>query len=194
MFTLLKSGLISGNKLEKYLNEKLVNKNIEDFKIPYSAVTVNLLNGQQVVLTKGSAAFAMRASSAVPAIFSACQYEDKLLVDGGIVNNLPHDVVKNMGADYVIAVDCLGDIEYTEAPKNVIGSLTAAANIMLNENMRKHKKNYNALIKVNTLKDAKKAAVGNLNKEAIEEAIEMGKAAAKRKINKILRDLKKLEA
>lgn len=194
ILTLLKNGLISGNKLEKYLDEKLPVKNIEDFKIPFTAVTVDVKTGKQVLLNKGSAAFAMRASSAVPAVFAACPFEDKLLVDGGILNNLPQDVVKNMGADYVIAVDCLGDIDCKQEPKNIIESLLTSSNIMINYNMTQRKKHYNTLIKVNTLKDAKKAGVANLDKEAIDEAVEMGKKAALKKINKILKDLKKLEA
>lgn len=193
VLSLLKNGLISGNKLEKYLNEKLQNKNIEDFKIPFTAVTVDVKTGKQVLLNKGSAAFAMRASSAVPAVFSACPYEDKLLIDGGVINNLPQDVVKQMGADYVIAVDCLGEVDCKTEPKNIIESLITSSNIMINYNMTQRRKFYNTLIKVNTLKEANKAGVANLNKEAIDEAIEMGRKAALKKINKILKDLKKLE-
>lgn len=192
LFKLIKNGLISGNKLENYLNEKLEIKNIEDFKIPFTAVTVDILTGNQVLLNNGSGAFAMRASSAVPAVFAACPYQDKLLVDGGLVNNLPQDIVKNMGANYVIAVDCLGDYELKSQPKNVINSLMATCNIMLTSSMKKTKRHYNTLIKINTLKDGKKVGVANLNKDAIEEAIEMGRKAARKKINKILKDLKNL--
>ncbi len=192
IFKLLKSGLISGNKLEKFLNEKTNNKNIENFKIPFTAVTVNILDSKQVLLNKGNGAFAMRASSAVPGVFSACEYEDKLLVDGGVVNNLPQDVVKQMGADYVIAVDCLGDCVAKNSPKNIIDSLVISSNIMIQTIAKKSKKFYNTFIKVNTLKDGKLTNVSNLSKEAIEEAIEMGRAACRKKINKILKDLKKL--
>lgn len=193
LFKLLKNGLIAGNKLEKYLNEKLVHKNIEDFKIPYTAITVDILSGKQVVLSSGSGAFAMRASSAIPGVFSSCPYEDKILVDGGIVNNLPQDVVKQMGADYIIAVDCLGDYACQMAPKNVIESVLSMSNLMLNKSMYSKKKYYNTLIKVNTIKDAKITTPMNLNKDSIEECIEMGRVAAKKKINKILKDIKKLE-
>ena len=77
VLTLIKNGLISGNKLEKYLQEQLPVNNIENFKIPFKAVAVDVKSGKQFIFDKGNAAFAMRASSAVPAVFTACSFETK---------------------------------------------------------------------------------------------------------------------
>lgn len=77
----------------------------DELPIPFRCVAVDLLTGRQVVLSRGSLTKAMRATMAIPTIFSPVDWENYLLIDGGILNNLPVDVVKEMGADIVIAVD-----------------------------------------------------------------------------------------
>jgi len=71
--------------------------------IPFRCVAVNLVDGKEVILKRGSLAKAMRATMSVPTIFSPVEWGDSLLVDGGLLNNLPVDVIKEMGAEIVIA-------------------------------------------------------------------------------------------
>ena len=73
--------------------------------IPYRAIASDLVTARMVVLKKGSLTKAMRASAAVPGVVEPVTIDGKLLVDGGIANNMPIDVIKAMGADIVIAVD-----------------------------------------------------------------------------------------
>ncbi|MGB5989578.1 MAG: patatin-like phospholipase family protein [Marinifilaceae bacterium] len=75
------------------------------FPIPFACVAANIVNGKEVVMKSGDVSMAIRSSMAIPTIFTPVESGDKLLVDGGMVNNLPVDVVKEMGADIVIAVD-----------------------------------------------------------------------------------------
>ena len=75
------------------------------FPIPFRCVASDLIRGERVVLKSGSLSKAMRATMAIPTVFSAVEWGDSLLVDGGLLDNLPVDVVKAMGADVVIAVD-----------------------------------------------------------------------------------------
>jgi len=77
----------------------------DDLAIPYRAVASDIATAQMVVLDSGSINQAMKASAAVPGIVAAVEINGKMLVDGGITNNMPIDVVKKMGADIVIAVD-----------------------------------------------------------------------------------------
>jgi len=77
----------------------------DDLAIPYRAVASNIATAQMVVLDSGSINQAMKASAAVPGIVAAVEIDGRTLVDGGITNNMPIDVVKKMGADIVIAVD-----------------------------------------------------------------------------------------
>jgi len=77
----------------------------DNLAIPYRAVASDLVTAKPVVLSSGSITQAMKASAAVPGIVAAVKIDGKLLVDGGITNNMPIDVIKKMGADIVIAVD-----------------------------------------------------------------------------------------
>lgn len=85
--------------------------NFNELPIPYRAVATDLQSGTPFVIDHGSLAVAMRASMAVPGVFTASTIDGHLLVDGGIVNNLPVDVVKKMGADITIAVDVGSDAD-----------------------------------------------------------------------------------
>ncbi len=91
-------------KFESLLAAKGV-KNIEDTKIPFRCVTYDIEKDQEVLLTKGNMAKAMRASMSVPLVFDPVMINGHKLVDGGLCNNLPVDVVRDMGALKVIAVD-----------------------------------------------------------------------------------------
>ena len=77
----------------------------EQLKIPFAAVAVDLRTGQEVVLNTGDVATAVAASSAVPALFTPVAMGEMALVDGGLLNNMPADVCRNMGAEIVVGVD-----------------------------------------------------------------------------------------
>jgi NTE family protein len=100
-------GFIDGQKIHAFLDELYGHKNIEDLAIPFSATTVDILQGDLFVLNKGNLATAARASSSIPIIFNPLAYDDMVLVDGGMIDPVPIDVVRSMGADYIIAVNVL---------------------------------------------------------------------------------------
>ncbi|MBI4798289.1 MAG: patatin-like phospholipase family protein [Desulfarculus sp.] len=105
----LPAGLISGYKLTALLTRLcLPVAHVDDFDrlpIPFRAVATDLTNGEAVVLARGNLAQAMRASMSIPSVFPAYELEGRLLVDGGVVQNLPVRTVRDMGADIVIAVN-----------------------------------------------------------------------------------------
>ncbi|MCM1043214.1 MAG: patatin-like phospholipase family protein [Corallococcus sp.] len=76
-----------------------------DVKIPFACVAVDLVSGNEVVLNKGSLAKACSASCAVPVVFTPVETNGMTLVDGGVLNNIPADVCRQMGAETVISVD-----------------------------------------------------------------------------------------
>lgn len=86
----------------------------EDLHVPFAAVACDLATGRSIALREGDVAEAVRASTAVPALFPVVERDGCQLVDGGIVNDLPVDVVRTMGADYLAGVDALplGQIFY----------------------------------------------------------------------------------
>jgi NTE family protein len=98
-------GMIKGEKLFNTLKTFIDDAHIEDFKIPYAAVAADIINKKEVVFTSGSIYEAIRASIAIPTVFTPVKYNDGLLVDGGIINNLPIDHVKRTPGDILVAVN-----------------------------------------------------------------------------------------
>ena len=105
---LLPKGLVSGVQLETVLRQLARAdgyRKFDELPIPYRAVATDLVTGKPVVFSEGEVARVMRASMSVPAIVDPVEVEGKLLVDGGLVDNLPVGVARAMGADIVIAVN-----------------------------------------------------------------------------------------
>jgi len=102
-------GVSAGQNVMKLLSKyTILYHNIHDFtklQIPFACVAADVVEGEEFVMREGSLSIALRASMSIPTIFSPIDYEDKLLVDGGMRNNLPADVVKDMGADIIIGID-----------------------------------------------------------------------------------------
>ena len=103
------SGLIYGQKVSLLLSrltlEELDVVDFDSLRIPYRCISADLVTGNEVVLERGSLSKAIRASMSVPSIFTPVAWGDSLLVDGGVLNNLPVDVCKKMGAEFIIAVN-----------------------------------------------------------------------------------------
>jgi len=99
------SGLIDGKRVRDFLESIIGNPNIEDLKIPFAAIATDISTGQEVVITKGSVLDAIRASMSIPGMFTPYEHNGTFLVDGGLVNPLPINVVRSMGANFVIAVN-----------------------------------------------------------------------------------------
>lgn len=100
-----RSGFIEGKKVAELIQQYTRVSKFEDLNIPVTMVTTDLYTGEQVVLSKGNISNALRASMAVPGLLSPIQIQGRWLLDGGVVNPLPVDVCREMGADIVIAVD-----------------------------------------------------------------------------------------
>jgi NTE family protein len=99
------SGLISGDRIEKMLNRfALKDKTFDDLSISFAAVATDVESGVEVILNQGKVIDAVRASIAIPGIFTTVKYGDYYLVDGGVVDPVPVDVAQMMGADIIIAV------------------------------------------------------------------------------------------
>ena len=111
-------GFIDGQKIHAFLDELYGYKNIEDLDIPFSATTVDILKGDLYVLNEGNLANAARASSSIPIIFNPLANDDMVLVDGGMIDPVPIDVVRAMGADFIIAVNVLAFPEGKEDKQN----------------------------------------------------------------------------
>jgi NTE family protein len=103
----LGKGLIRGQKIEALLRSLIGDAEFKDLKIPFAAVATDVNTGKEVVIRKGSVIQAVRASISIPGIFVPATFEGKCLVDGGLTNPVPADVLLDMGAKLVIAVNVL---------------------------------------------------------------------------------------
>lgn len=98
-------GLLKGSKLFEDLHEGFLGKRIEDLRRPYGAVATDLASGHEIWLRAGPVADAVRASIAMPGLFTPSARDGRLLVDGALVNPVPVSLARAMEADFVIAVD-----------------------------------------------------------------------------------------
>jgi NTE family protein len=105
-------GLLEGNKVRAYLLELFEERTFESLDIPLSVTAVDLLQGKEVVLNSGPLLPAIMSTIAIPGLFAPNTYGPYRLVDGGVLNNLPFDHARSMGADIVIAVDVQLDPHY----------------------------------------------------------------------------------
>ncbi len=134
-------GIVTGQKLQFLLRRLTVHTiGVDDFdelSIPYRAVAASLEDASVVVLDSGSLADAMRASMAIPGVFTPHEIDGEILVDGGLLRNVPYDVVKSMGADVIIVVDVtkpLSELERNPTLRDVIRQ-TSTLNIVANSNV-----------------------------------------------------------
>lgn len=100
-----KTGFLSGDYIRELIDRLIRVQNIEDLSMPYAAVATDLNVGEPVTFTSGSIKSAVRASIAIPGIFTPVTDSGRFLVDGGVLDPVPVRAVRNLGADKVIAVD-----------------------------------------------------------------------------------------
>jgi len=106
----LNGGILKGERLVEFFRHNFVDRPIEELAMPYAAVATALHTGTEVWLREGSTIDAVRASIALPALFTPVMRDGQMLVDGGLVNPVPVSLARAMGADIVIAVDLSADI------------------------------------------------------------------------------------
>jgi NTE family protein len=131
------TGLAKTNKLEHFMEHLLKHKSFADLQIPFCAVAVDISTGREVLLKSGSVARAVQASSSIPGLFEPTRIDGKLLVDGGLTNNVPSDVVREMGAGLVIAVDLNYYYPKDGAPKHILDIIYASLFIIMNNKSSK---------------------------------------------------------
>ncbi|MBK9922852.1 MAG: patatin-like phospholipase family protein [Elusimicrobia bacterium] len=117
--------LLSTRKMEAYLTAHIGDKKFADLKTEFACVAADLRTGEQIVLREGSVALAARASATMPGIFEPVPYRHRLLIDGGVVNNVPTDVARRLGADIVICVYPAADFSRHNVT-NVLSTLMQA--------------------------------------------------------------------
>ena len=114
-----KLGLLSNKKLGDLVKSTIGDVNIEEAKIPLAMVATDITTGEKIIFTKGDVENAVMASTCIPGIFIPVEIDNRLLVDGGIVENVPITTLREMGAKFIISVDLNADRPYKK-PENIV--------------------------------------------------------------------------
>jgi NTE family protein len=109
-FTLNKHGMVRGDKVFKKMKKLIPDDKIENLPIPYAAVATDMIEKKEVVFTEGSVYDAIRASVSIPTVFTPVKSGHKLMVDGGVLNNIPINHVKRRKGDILVAVNVNSNI------------------------------------------------------------------------------------
>lgn len=176
----LPGGALAGQKVDLFFSELVRGAadlaHFDDLPIPFRAVATNLENGTMQVLEAGPLPRAMRASMSVPGVFSPVEIDGRLLVDGGLVRNMPVDVARQMGVDVIIAVDLGSSWLPREQLESVVGVMVQMLQIFVAQNEDRSRDELqpgDVLIKVDL------GDIGSVDFKRAAEAIAAGERAAR---------------
>ncbi|MCD6347126.1 MAG: patatin-like phospholipase family protein, partial [Bacteroidales bacterium] len=150
----LPSGLVAGHNIINMLaGLTWAAYDIRDFSklpIPFLCIGANIVTGEEVVLNSGILHDALRASMAIPTAFTAVEVDDKLMIDGGFINNFPADYVKRMGADIIIGVDVQRDLRKKSELNSMISILKQVSALVREDANERNRELCDILIRPNT--------------------------------------------
>ncbi|QSX78565.1 patatin-like phospholipase family protein [Agrilutibacter solisilvae] len=127
--SLFSGGLVKGQKLQDYVNELVRQRPIERMSKPFAAVATQLETGERTVFVRGNTGQAVRASSSIPGVFEPVVIGSRHFVDGGVVSPVPVDAARQLGADFVIAVDISTKVDGRN-PGSLLGNVNQSITIM----------------------------------------------------------------
>ena len=180
------AGFVSGQNIYNLFSELTIGFHdsipFRDLPIPFACVSANMIDGKEVVMDKGILPLAMRASMAIPGVFAPVTIDSMVLVDGGISNNFPVDVAKNMGAEITIGVDLSTGLKDEKGLDNIMGivdQLTAFMGMKSYENNK-------AMVDLYMNPDLKGFTAASFTAEAIDTMIQRGERVARANWDKIM--------
>lgn len=170
--------------LRSLVSDARLTRDFDDLPIPFRAIATDMLAGEMVVLEKGDLAVAMRASMSVPGAFSPVIMDGKILSDGGLMRNLPVDIVRGLCADVVIAVSLSSPSPVADDLASAVTLAGRALDVMINANQ-------NAQIATLTDRDVSIVVpmgdIGSSAFERIPDAVPLGREAARAQAEKLRR-------
>lgn len=119
--------MMQAPNIKNIIEEMFGDRNIEDLPKPFACIAVDVRTGERVVLRSGPVALAVRSSSNFPGFFEPIAYDQRYLIDGGVIENVPVGTVKAMGADWIIA--SVDNIVSDNMPENVYSVLMQVINV-----------------------------------------------------------------
>ena len=173
-------GFVNGRKVQEFIHLLTKGKTFEELSIPLAVVATDILAGEPVVLNSGVVSRAVRASIAIPGVFTPVEHEGRLLVDGAVTSRLPVETAKGMGADCVIAVDVSFAEARQPAIRNAIHVILASIELL-------ERQIFTGLIKhqADVLVQPRLGHVSSSGFDRAEECIERGREAVMEKLEEI---------
>lgn len=177
--TVPRLGLIKGDRIESLMKLLTKNATFEELKIPLFVVAVDIEQREEVVISKGSVAEAVRASISIPGIFIPKILDGRTLVDGAVLNRVPIEVLRRAGADVVIGVD----LKYGGMPQGAKPVKNIFDVILTSIDLLEQDKDYKNMADV--LIEPEVAHIGYADFHKAEECIALGVKAAEEALPKI---------
>ena len=177
-------GLLDLDKLIEWIHGVLGGPvEFSQLNIPFAAVASDIVRGEAVVMNEGDIALAIRASSTVPGVFTPVRRNGRLLVDGVVVNNLPISVVREMGADYIIAVELVPPAgQRDREPANALEMMMMSTYAMIRATQHE-------LMPPDCLIEPAIGHISMMDMGKSDELVELGRVATEALIPQIKRDL-----
>ncbi|WP_065220797.1 MULTISPECIES: patatin-like phospholipase family protein [Butyricimonas] len=173
------SGFISGQNIYNLFSDLTIGYHdtldFHKLQIPFACVASNLVDGQEVVQDHGVLPLAMRASMAIPGVFAPVRRDGMVLVDGGISNNFPVDIAKQMGADIIIGVDVQAELKDASGLESVTGIIDQMTSFLGIQKYEENKKMVNIYIKP----DVYPYSAASFSSSAIDTLIARGEEIAR---------------
>lgn len=135
--TFSRYGILSNKAVRQIMIDQIGDVKLEDSPIPLAIIAADVASGDRIVLKNGSAADAVMASTCIPGVFVPVEMGDRLLVDGGIVEQTPTSSLQSMGADYVLGIDLSG-AQKLQRPGGIIDVILNAIEIAVSQQTRLH--------------------------------------------------------
>lgn len=128
--SLFSGGVVKGQKLQDYVNQLVGGRPIEKLRKPFAAVATQLETGERTVFVRGNTGQAVRASSSIPGVFEAVEIGKAHYVDGGVTSPVPVDAARQLGAEFVIAVDISSKANGIASSTSMLGNINQSIRIM----------------------------------------------------------------
>ena len=173
------NGFVTGEKLQGFIKNHIHSQNIEDTKIPFIAVATDLNSGKTIPISSGPIAPAINSSCAVPGIFIPVKMYGMLLVDGGVLDNVPCDIAKQYDPKVIIAVDIMADFNTNPEIENLTDVISRTYEIINRKMVQEQLKNADVVI------SPALSGYPLFSDKYNREMYEKGKTAAREKISEI---------
>jgi len=178
---------LTGKTVESIFDDVVGGSEFDDLDLPYAAIAADLYTGEQVVIRSGRVSRAMRASSAIPPVLKPVEWEGRTLIDGAYVNSVPSDVVKQMGADFVIGVNLSAELPTNEIIKARLDAKYPDNGVLLCDRAKNGRDFSDVLLNP----DLHEFSAASVSKEKLGDMFEIGYRLAKSQMPEIKEKLKK---